>query len=135
MDTNNIYGNNVGDSPSYINSAIEVDSTPRYYEEIPNVPVESSQGGAYEEISDTVTDRPSVQDGSAYEPLRHETSNRPDLNYNVYSQDSVGAAVAPNNTTSVYENVHWRALIWDYHTVKRLDFLNILLSKGTDNTY
>ena len=134
MDTNNIYGNNIGDSPSYINSAIEVDSTPRHHEEISSVPVESSQGGAYEEISDIVTDRPSVQDGSAYEQLRHETSNTPDLYCNVNNQDNVGAAVTPNNTTPVYENVHWRPLLGDY-TVKRFDFLNVLRFKGAENTY
>ena len=100
MNTNTIYENN-GDSPSYVNSAVERDRTPGYYEEILDSPADSSQVGPYEEMSDVVTDRPSVQDGNTYEPLRHETSNTP---ANFHSQH------IPKNTKSLYENMHWSSL-------------------------
>ena len=102
MNTNTIYENNDGDSPSYVNSAVERDTTPGYYEEILDSPADSSQVGPYEEMSDIVTDRPSVQDSNTYEPIRHETSNTP---ADVHSQHT------PKNTKPLYENMHWSPLL------------------------
>ena len=111
FDNNIIHENNGGDPPSYMNSAVEGDSTPGDYVEIlEDFPVDASQVGPYEEISDVVTDRPNVQDSNTYEPLRHETSKSPGLYYNVHNEDTVAASVAPKNTQSPYENVHWSSI-------------------------